>query len=89
MKCGGVGGQNGGGGGGAGNSTTQQIHSFEARLGWSGDARMAIVASGCAASQQPHVEVGWVRVAQIGAPEGGSQILSAALLFIDGNLTPC
>ena len=53
-------------GGGNSSSTEWQIRSFQARLGWSGTARFAIVVAG---GPSPKAEVGWVRVAQIGTPE--------------------
>ena len=57
------------GGGGAGeNSTAWGIRSFQTRLAWRGVARFAIVAA-ASGSAAPQIEVGWVRVAQIGAPE--------------------
>ena len=56
-------------GGGNSSSTEWQIRSFQARLGWSGTARFAIVVGG----PSPKAEVGWVRVAQIGTPEGGAE----------------
>jgi hypothetical protein len=64
----------GGGGGGKNghdNATEWAIRSFQTRLAWSGVARFAIVAAASAGSGEPppQIEVGWVRVAQVGTPE--------------------
>ena len=48
------------------------IRSFQTRLAWSGVARFAIVAAGASGGggqPPPQIEVGWVRVAQVGTPE--------------------
>eukprot|EP01051_Picozoa_sp_SAG22_P015394 SAG22_NODE_2002_length_3168_cov_2.188009_2_plen_343_part_00 len=60
-----------GGGKNGHNGTEWGIRSFQTRLAWSGVARFAIVAAAADGSGQPplQIEVGWVRVAQVGTPE--------------------